>query len=276
MLIQIRVFLFIVLFFASSLVVFGQFGNGGAKAIKKLQQTETIVILGYSEAYNDAIKEAFELHWSFTKVKFISGPQYKEYCSNSRYSFVHLFTIEDWQLSDEEYDDVGIALGGNCRTGPTDMIAYANMEVWDPTYYRLECKRAVQFMQTYLEMGLRENLPSENEVETTALYAKRQQEMHGKTLYFGKEDLMEEVRKVSEIQKYYTKDVQLEDQLSIDRAAWKETPDILYTTFVFDIEGYSYHLVIQAEGNQILYATPTKWSQGYLVGKKILRKFDDF
>lgn len=260
----------------SSIAAVAQFGNGGTKAIKKLQQTETIVILGYSEAYNDAIKEAFEQHWSFTKVKFISGPQYKKYCHNSSYSFVHLFTIEDWQLSDEEYDDVGITLGGSCKTAPTEMIAYANMEVWDPSYYRLECKRAVQFMQTYLEMGLRENLPSENEVETTALYAKRQHEMQGKTLVFEKADLMEEVRNVSEIEKYYTKEVKLEDQLTIDRAAWKELPDFLYTIFVFDIEGYSYHLVVQAEGNQIIYATPTKWSQGYLVGKKILRKFDDF
>jgi len=58
----------IVFFLILPMIGFSQFGNGGTKAVKKLKNTETLVILGYSDAYNDAIKEAFEKHWTFTKA----------------------------------------------------------------------------------------------------------------------------------------------------------------------------------------------------------------
>jgi len=253
-----------------------QFGNGGAKEVEKLKKTETMVILGYSDAYNDAIKEAFEKHWTFTKVSFISGTQYKDHCSNSKYSFVHVFSIKDWQFTREEYDDVGIVLGGRCKTGPDDMIAYANMIVYEDDYFRLECKRAVQFMQQYLEIALAQKLPKDNIKETINFYASKQQQMEGKTLVFGPEDLRPEIREIEQIKKHYKHPVKLETGLYIDRAVWREEPGMMYSSYVFDMRGYSFHLIIQASNNEILYAIPTKSSQGYVVSNPILKKFSSF
>lgn len=255
---------------------FGQFGQGGVKAVKKLQKTETLVILGYGEAYNDAIKEAFEKHWTFTKFRFISGTQYADHCGNSKYSFVQLLTIKDWQFTREQYDDIGIVLGGICKTAPEDMIAYANMDVYDDGYYRLECKRAVQFMQQYLEIVLERSLPKDNDKEILKYYASKHQQMEGNTFIFSPTDLRPEIREIEKLKKHYKHPVQLETGLFIDRAVWKEEKGYLYTLYIFDLLGYSYHFVIKTENNEILYAIPTRSGQGYLVSNPILKKFNSF
>lgn len=258
------------------LLGYSQFGHGGAKQVKKLKNTETLVILGYSDAYNDAIKEAFENHWTFTKFRFISGTQYKDNCSNSNYSFVHVFTIKDWQFTREQYDDVGIVLGGRCKTGPEDMVAYANMIVYDDEYFRLECKRAVQFMQNYLEIALNQSLPKDNDKEIIRYYASKHKKMDGQTLVFSPTDLRPEIREIEKIKKHYKHQVKLETELFIDRAVWKGEQGILYTLYVFDTQGYSYHIVIEAEDNEIIYSIPTRSGQGYLVSNPILKKFNSF
>ncbi len=266
----------ITFFLLIPLLSYSQFGNGGAKEVKKLKNTETLVILGYSHAYNDAIKEAFEKHWTFTKFSFISGTQYKKHCNNSNYSFVHVFTLKDSQFTREQYDDVGIVLGGRCKTGPEDMVAYANMIVYDDEYFRLECKRAVQFMQNYLEIVLDQSLPKDNDKETINYYASKHKEMEGQTLVFSPSDLRKEIREIDKIKKYYSHPVKLETGLFIDRAVWKGEKDMLYTLYLFDMRGYSYHFIIKAENNEIIYATPTKSGQGYLVSNPILKKFNSF
>jgi len=268
----IPVLLLLILPFTS----FCQFGNGGSKAVKKLKNTETLVILGYSDAYNDAIKEAFEKHWTFTKFKFISGPQYKKYCNSSNYSFVQLLTIKDWQFTREQYDDIGIVMGGRCKTAPEDMVVYANMDVYDDGYYRLECKRAVQLMQHYLEIAMNKNLPKDNDKEIINYYASKHKAMSGKTLILSPQDLRPEIREIDKVKKHYDHAVRMETNLFIDRAVWKEEKGLLYTIYVFDLRGYSYHLVISTEDNEILYAIPTRSSQGYQVSNPILRKFSSF
>lgn len=255
---------------------YSQFGQGGAKEVKKLQKTETLVILGFGEAYNDAIKEAFEKHWTFTKFRFISGTQYTDHCNNSNYSFVHLFTIKDWQFTREQYDDIGIVLGGRCKTGPEDMIAYANMDVYDDEYYRLECKRAVQFMQQYLEIALNKSLPKENDKQIINYYASKHDQMEGNTFIFSPTDLRPEIREIDKLKKFYKHPIKLETELFIDRAVWKEEKGLLYTLYIFDLTGYSYHFVIKTENNEILYAIPTRSGQGYLVSNPILKKFNAF
>jgi len=189
---------------------------------------------------------------------------------------VHVFTIKDWQFTREQYDDVGIVMGGNCKTGPEDMVTYANMIVYEDGYFRLECKRAVQFMQQYLEIAMSKNLPKDNDKEIINFYASKHKEMEGKTLIFGPSDLRPEIREIEKIQKHYKQPVRLETGLFVDRAVWREEKGLVYTLYVFDMTGYSYHLIMNAEDNEIIYATPTKSGQGYLVSNPILRKFNSF
>ncbi len=256
------------------LMAYAQFGEGGTKDIKKLKETETLVVLGYHDSYNEAIKQAFQKHWTFTKYRFISGSQYKKYCKNKKYSFVVVQTIRDHQFKDEKYDDVGIVLGGRCGYGPQDMVAYANMIVGDSTYYYIECVRAVQLMQNYLEMGLKKRLPPSNYSETISAYNKNHPKMAGKTLLIAKQDVLDKYKK--NVGKYYDQPFRMAPQREADQAMLDGNNDLMYTMLFFDIHGYPYRCALRAGDSQILYGIEGQNREGFLLGKHMLKGFSNF
>ena len=252
-----------------------QFGQGGNKAIEKLKNTETLVVLGYDDEYNEAIQEAFNNHWTFTKYRFIPGTHYKRYCKDPQYSFVMIFTIREWQVVNEQYDDIGIVLGGNCNTGPYDMVAYANMDVYSPSYYRLECQRAVQFMQDYLETGEERKMPRDNIDETIEMYNERHAEMADKELVLCEEDIIEKHATIDKVKKYYTHPVRLDAQFQVDRNAWRQTENYLYTVFLYDVNGFTYRCVVEAKGSRMLFMMPTENHEAYLMGPRSFKRMNN-
>ncbi len=273
--IMYRFLFFICFLIVLPLGVQAQFGQGGNKMIEKLKQTETLVVLGYDDEYNEAIQEAFNNHWTFTKFKFIPGTHYKRYCKDPQYSFVMIFTIREWQVKNEQYDDVGIVLGGNCNTGPYDMITYANMDVYSPSYYRLECKRAVQFMQNYLEMGMERKMPRDNIDQTVEMYNERHEKMAEKELVLCPEDIIEKHANIETIKKYYTHPVRMDSQFQVDRNVWRDAENYLYTVFLYDVNGFTYRCVVDAKGNDILFMMPTENHEAYLMGPRSLKRMNN-
>ncbi len=264
---------FTFLFLLFTVAVSAQFGEGGTKDIKKLKNTETLVVLGYHESYNEAIKQAFTKHWTFTKYRFISGAQYRKYCKNKKYSFVIIQTIRDYQFNEEKYDDVGIVLGGNCRYGPQDMVAYANMIVSDSSYYYVECVRAVQLMQNYLEMGLKKRLPADNYGETLSAYNKNHPKMTNYTMLIDKQDVLDRYKK--DIKKYYTLPLKITTQREADQAMMEGRKDVMYTMLFFDIHGYPYRCALRASDSKILYGIEGQNREGFLMGKHMLKGFSN-
>ncbi|MEO1436030.1 MAG: hypothetical protein AAFV80_10875 [Bacteroidota bacterium] len=262
-------------FIASYFISFAQFGFGGTKAINKLKNTELLVVLGYDNAYNQAIKAAVEKHWNFTEYRFISGPEYNQYCGDKRYSFLMKFTIRDWSFVDEQYDDVGIVLGGNCRTGPYEMVSFANMIVMNGSYYNAECVRAIQMMQNYLAVGEQEYLPKDNFRQTVDLYKSGHLEMKDRTLVLQEEDMLYDFVKLSKVKAAYTHPVRFGGQSEVDKATLNQTDDFLYTKLIFDPYGYKYRCVIRAKDSKILYAIETQNREVILMGKRTLREFND-
>lgn len=254
---------------------FSQFGFGGSKAINKLKNTELLVVLGYEDSYNKAIQNAIETHWTFTKYRFISGPEYNQYCGDSRYSFLMKFTIRDWSFVDEEYDDVGIIPGGSCRTGPYDMVSFANMIVMNGSYYKAECVRAVQMMQNYLMMGEQEYLSKDNFEESVAMYKTGHQEMGENLLVLQEEDMLYDFIKLPKVKTLYTHRVKFGGQSEIDKATLNQSEDLMYTKLIFDPHGYKYRCVIRAKDSKVLYAIETQNREVILMGKRTLRELDD-
>ncbi len=265
----------LIIFIFLSLPAFAQFGIGGTKEIKKLKKTELLVVLGYDEAYNDAMKEAIEKNWTFTKYRFISGLEYKKHCSNPAYSFLMQFTIKDWAFKEEKYDDVGIVLGGDCRVGPYEMVSFANMIVMSDPYYKAECIRAVQFMQNYLELGYANNLSSDNYDETYALYNKNHPELGQKTLILQEEDLLEEYQTVNAVSKLYEQKFEFGGQSKVDQATINQEENLVYTKLIFDVHGYKYRCAIRAKDSKILYVIETQNKEIILMGKRTLRELSD-
>ena len=254
---------------------FAQFGIGGSKAIKKVKKTELLVVLGYDEAYNEAIEAAVTKHWTFNDFRFISGTQYKKYCNNSKYSFLMLFSIKDYAFYSEEYNDVGVVLGGNCRVGPYDMVGYANMIVMNEKYYAAECVRAVQLIQNYLELGMQENLARDNYKETRLNYNKNHLALGSKTLVIQDEDLLENVASIDKVKSLYTHPVRFGRQSEVDKATLEQNEDVVYTKLVWDVHGYKYRCAILAKDSKVLYAIETQNKEVILMGKRTLKELND-
>ena len=254
---------------------YAQFGIGGTKSIKKVKNTELLVVLGYDEDYNRAMEEAITKYWTFNNYRFISGTQYKKYCNSSKYSFLMLFTIKDWAMYNEEYDDVGIVLGGNCRVGPTEMVAYANMMVMNSSYYKAECIRAVQMIQNYLDLGTKNNLAPENYKETCRIYNRNHPEMGSKQLVIQDEDLLDGVHTIEKVKQYYTHPVRFGGQSEVDKATFDQDEDFVYTKLIWDVHGYKYRCAIQAKDSRILYTIETQNREVILMGKRTLKEFND-
>ncbi|MEM7102525.1 MAG: hypothetical protein AAF502_05270 [Bacteroidota bacterium] len=270
-----RYLLLLFAFFLFCLPANAQFGTGGSKGAKAVKDTELIVVLGYGADYNTAIKEAITKYWTFTKYKFITGSEYKKYCDDPRYSLLLMFTLKDFAFVDEEYDDIGIVLGGKCRYSPYEMLAYANMHVMNGSYYRAECVRAVQFMQNFLEMAMNESFPSDNYKAIYSKYNKSHSQLGDKQLVLQEEDLLEEYSTLAEVKKLYTHKVRFGGQSEVDQATLEQDENFVYTKLIFDVHGYKYRCAIQAKDSKILYAIETQNREVILMGKRTLRELDD-
>lgn len=251
-----------------------QFGIGGTKKIQEIKNTTTYIVLGYEDAYNKAIKNAFEKYWTFTPYEFISGPQFKDYCERKDASFILLFTIQDWAFVEEEYRDVGIVKGGRCRYAPEDMVAYSNLIVGADFHYETVCIRAVQMMQNYLELGLKRHFSEDNYIETYQAYSESKNTIHEKQLVLTEYDLLEEFMDLKAIKKLYRHDVSIVHPSEVFDIVLNQEEDKVYHYLAFDVHGYRYHLAIQGKDSKVLFGKEANGKDDILLGKKSLVSLD--
>lgn len=259
-----------------ALMGFAQFGVGGSKDIKKVKQSKTFVVLDpeYGEAYNEAVQEAFNKYWKFSKFEFISGPQYARYCKDANNSFFVPFAVLSDAFMANEFPNVGITLGGKCSYESHDMVASANLFTWSKKAYFVEMIRAVQLIQNYLEIGLNANLLEESWSETYQLYNQSHAELRSKTLYIEPEELLEEFREdIEKVKKFYTLPIQFASISETDKLTREQREDAVFHRTIWDIQGIRYHCLIRGKDSKIIYCREAKKKERVQVGKVNLAEF---
>ena len=257
---------------------FAQFGNGGTAAVRKIQQTETLVVLDpalYDDAYNEEIQAVFKKYWTFTKFRFISGPQVPKYCKDAHYSFFMQLEMEDNTLTSGHYTDVGLLQGGRCGLSRFDMVSYSTISPYntEAETYRVELVRAVQMIQNYMQLALDNNLGADNVVESVRLYRKNQATLERATFGVETVDLLEEYQTIDKVKEYYTFPVRVAEYPELAAATLNQRDDLVYHVLVRDIEGFRYHLLIRAKGSQVVFAKEAKRKERVLLGKENLHDF---
>ena len=274
-----RLFIIVGFFFCFVQNTFAQFG-AGTKLTKGVQGTELIVVLDpvYGDAYNDAIQEAVEKYWTFTpKFRFISGPQFKQFCKDPKYSFLMRFEMKDATLTEEAYINLGIINGGKaCKQAIEDWTAYANINIFNDGSYKTECIRAVQMMQNYLQLSSKNNISSlKNYEETYAIYNKSKVELEKKQIILQLDECLEEFQDLQKIRTYYPQKLKFVAFEALNAATLKQNPDLVYHVLARDTEGYRYHLFVQAKDSKILFANEAKRKDRCLIGKETLKIMAD-
>ena len=256
-------------FFLLAQNVMAQFG-AGSKIVKSIAATELLVVLDpvYGDEYNDGIQAAIKTYWTFTKYRFISGPQYKMYCKDKKYSFLCRFEVKDAALTDEKFDNLGVIQGGNCGQDIGDFAAYANLMVFSPKAYPTECIRAVQLLQNYLVLATENPVSNlKNWEEVMALHNHNKRELPDKQLLLQLADCLEKYQDIRNIRNTYTRPVRFAEYDEIDAAIVAQNPDIIYHRLVFDSEGYRFHTFFCAKDNKILFMKQGQGSERVLLGK---------
>jgi hypothetical protein len=265
-------FLPILLFFMLPFLAQAQFG-AGSKITRPLKNTELLVVLApeYGDAYNDALQEAVEKYWTYTKYKFISGPQYKQYCKDKSKSFLMLFEIEESSLNEEKFTNLGILQGGTCKKAVEDFAAYANLFTWSDKAYKVECIRAVQMIQNYLKIADENEISNlKNWAEIVKLHNKNAYELFGKEWLLLTPDLLDDYKDIRKIRKIYTEPVRVVEFDEIDKATFEQNPNIIYHQLVYDYEGYRFHTFFTGKDTKVIYMKQAQRNERVLIGKETL------
>jgi hypothetical protein len=265
-------FLPIFLLCALPFFVKAQFG-AGSKITRPLKNTELLVVLApeYGDAYNDALQEAVTKYWTYTKFKFISGPQYKQYCKDKTKSFLMLFEIEESSLNEEKFTNLGILQGGTCKKAVEDFAAYANLFTWSDKAYKVECIRAVQMIQNYLKMADENEITNfKNWAEVVKLHNKNAYELNGKEWLLLTADLLDDYKDIRKIRKIYTEPVRIIEFDEIDKATFEQNPNIIYHQLVYDFEGYRFHTFFTGKDTKVIYMKQAQRNERVLIGKETL------
>lgn len=265
-------FLPILLFFVLPFLAQAQFG-AGSKITRPLKNTELLVVLApeYGDAYNNALQEAVEKYWTYTKYKFISGPQYKQYCKDKNKSFLMLFEIEESSLNEEKFTNLGILQGGTCKKAVEDFAAYANLFTWSDKAYKVECIRAVQMIQNYLKIADENEISNlKNWAEVVKLHNKNAYELFGKEWLLLTADLLDDYKDIRKIRKIYTEPVRVVEFDEIDKATFEQNPNIIYHQLVYDYEGYRFHTFFIGKDTKVIYMKQAQRNERVLIGKETL------
>ncbi|MEY4927474.1 MAG: hypothetical protein RI894_1910, partial [Bacteroidota bacterium] len=243
--IYMRNLLIFIFIFCSQTAIFGQFG-GGSKAIRKIKDTELMVILdpAYGDGYNEEIQNAVKKYWTFTKYRFISGPQYKKYCNDPKYSFLSRFEVKEASVVEEKIIFLGIIQGGSCGQAVGDFAAYFNLWVWGEKAYAVECVRTVQILQNYLQLGTDNDIPAlKNWEDICRLYNRRKHELNGKQWLLQTADVLEEYQDIRKVRTIYTRGkVRFAEFDEIDDAIKEGNDSTIYHQLCYDSEGYRFHV----------------------------------
>ena len=254
------------------LLASAQFG-AGSKLARGIKNTELLVVLApeYGDAYNDALQEAVTKYWTYTKFKFISGPQYKQYCKDKTKSFLVLFEVNESSLVEEKFSNLGIIQGGACKKAVEDFAAYANLFTWSEKAYAVECIRAVQIIQNYLKIAEENEISNlKNWEEIVKLQNKNAYELNGKEWLLQTADLLEDYQDIRKIRKIYTEPVRIVEFDEIDKATFEQSPNILYHQLVYDYEGYRFHTFFTGKDTKIIYMKQAQRNERVLIGKETL------
>ena len=267
---MVRFFFFMLC--AMPLLASAQFG-AGSKLARGIKNTELLVVLApeYGDAYNDALQEAVTKYWTYTKFKFISGPQYKQYCKDKTKSFLVLFEVNESSLVEEKFSNLGIIQGGACKKAVEDFAAYANLFTWSEKAYAVECIRAVQIIQNYLKIAEENEISNlKNWEEIVKLQNKNAYELNGKEWLLQTADLLEDYQDIRKIRKIYTEPVRIVEFDEIDKATFEQSPNILYHQLVYDYEGYRFHTFFTGKDTKIIYMKQAQRNERVLIGKETL------
>jgi hypothetical protein len=268
-----RFFFLFLCFLAMPCLVMAQFG-AGSNVTRTIKNTELLVVLSpeYGDAYNEALEAAVTKYWTYTKFRFISGPQYKQFCKDKKYSFLMMFEVKEASLSEEKFSNLGIVQGGSCKKDIQDFAAYANLFTWEDKGMKVECIRAVQIIQNYLIMADANEISNfKNFEEIVKAHNKNRADIKGKIWKVVQEDFLEEMQDVRKIRKIYTDSIKIVQFDAIDDATLKQAENIIYHQLFYDYEGYRYHAFFQAKGTRLLYLKQAQRKERVLIGKETLK-----
>ncbi len=270
--------LILILFFFATSNAFAQFG-GGSKAIRKIKDTELMVILDpvYGDAYNEAIQVAVKKYWTFTKYQFISGPQYKKYCKDPKYSFLSRFEVQEASVVEEKILFLGIIQGGTCGQAREDFAAYFNLWTWGEKAYPIECIRTVQILQNYLVLGTENDIPAlKNWEDVCKLYNRSKHQIAGKQWLLQTADVLDEYQDIRKIREIYKRGkVRFAEFDEIDDEIKAESDSTIYHQLCYDSEGYRFHVWFIAKNSQIIYIRQAQRKDRVLIGKETLKALDE-
>jgi hypothetical protein len=266
-----RIFSFLLLC-AMPFLASAQFG-AGSKITRPIKNTELLVVLApeYGDAYNDALQEAVNKYWTYTKFKFISGPQYKQYCKDKTKSFLVMFEVNESSLVEEKFTNLGIIQGGTCKKAVEDFAAYANLFTFSDKAYKVECIRAVQIIQNYLKIADEAEISNlKNWEEVMKQHNRATYELFGKEWLLLTVDLLEDYQDIRKIRKIYTEPVRIVEFDEIDKATFDQSPNIIYHQLVYDYEGYRFHTFFTGKDTKIVYMKQAQRNERVLIGKETL------
>lgn len=257
---------------------YAQFG-GGSKAIRKIKETELLVVLDpvYGDAYNEEIQNAVKKYWTFTPYRFISGPQYKKYCKDPKYSFLSRFDVVEASVVDEKITFLGIIQGGRCGQDVGDFAAYFNLWVWGEKAYAVECVRTVQILQNYLKMGMENEIPAlKNWEDVQKLYNRNKSRLNNKEWLLQTADVLEDCQDIRKIRDYYKRGkVRFAEFDDIDAAIKANNDDVVYHQLCYDSEGYRFHTWFSAKNSEILYMRQAQRKDRVLLGKETFKAAEE-
>jgi hypothetical protein len=254
-----------------------QFG-AGSKVTRPIKNTELLVVLApeYGDAYNDALQAAVNKYWTYTKFKYISGPQYKQYCKDKTKSFLVMFEVDESSLTEEKFTNLGIIQGGTCKKAVEDFAAYANLFTWSEKAYPVECIRAVQIIQNYLKMADESEIATfKNWEEVVKLHNKNAYEFNGKEWLVTTEDFLDEYKDLKKIKKIYTEPMRIVEFDEIDKATFEQSPNIIYHQLVYDYEGYRFHTFFTGKDTKVIFMKQAQRNERVLIGKETLQALMD-
>ena len=266
-----RIFSFLLLC-AMPFLAAAQFG-AGSKITRPIKNTELLVVLApeYGDAYNDALQEAVTKYWTYTKFKFISGPQYKQYCKDKTKSFLVMFEVNESSLVEEKFTNLGIIQGGTCKKAVEDFAAYANLFTFSDKALPVECIRAVQIIQNYLKIADDADISNlKNWEEVMKQHNRATYELFGKEWLLLTVDLLEDYQDIRKIRKIYTEPVRIVEFDEIDKATFDQNPNIVYHQLVYDYEGYRFHTFFTGKDSKIVYMKQAQRNERVLIGKETL------
>lgn len=236
----------------------------------------TLLVVEYEDDfdYNNSIKRAVDIFWTFTPVEIIPFSDLHKYANDDKYTMLirnNSTRVKRGVRTTDQIKSNHLAIylcgkGSDLRgyTGADALVQYHFRDIEDTDSYVFKISSLVRTMQSFLQFV--------DTTETTELKYERAVEeylnelshtLENKILYVLKDDLPEKLRDEKKLQKYYKNTIQIADKETIRKAVLTNRED-----------GAILHLdprvkeifVIGIREGRILYHAPVK-KRGSLTGK---------